>query len=92
MPQRLCARLSGALRFGPGCATASQSGWPCLARVDVAYAGRAYAAYGGIYIAASLVWLGLIEGQKPTVTDIAGAMVCLAGAVIILWGPGSQSA
>lgn len=28
-----------------------------LTRVDSAFAGRAYAAYGGIYIAASLVWL-----------------------------------
>jgi len=36
-----------------------------LARVDSAFAGRAYAAYGGIYIAASLVWLWLIEGQRP---------------------------
>jgi hypothetical protein len=31
--------------------------------VDSAFAGRAYAAYGGIYIAASLVWLWLVEGQ-----------------------------
>ena len=29
-----------------------------LTRVDSAFAGRAYAAYGGIYIAASLVWFG----------------------------------
>jgi hypothetical protein len=28
-----------------------------LTRVDSAFAGRAYAAYGGIYIAASLAWL-----------------------------------
>jgi small multidrug resistance family-3 protein len=28
-----------------------------LTRVDSAFAGRAYAAYGGIYIAASLLWL-----------------------------------
>ena len=33
-----------------------------LTRVDVAFAGRAYAAYGGIYIAASLAWLFFIEG------------------------------
>jgi small multidrug resistance family-3 protein len=59
-----------------------------LTRVDVAYAGRAYAAYGGIYIVASLVWLGLIEGQRPSVTDIAGSLVCLLGAGIILAGAG----
>jgi small multidrug resistance family-3 protein len=36
-----------------------------LTRADTAYAGRAYAAYGGIYIAASLLWLWLAEGQRP---------------------------
>ncbi len=44
-----------------------------LTRVDTAFAGRAYAAYGGIYIAASLVWLWLVEGQRPTVSDLLGA-------------------
>lgn len=36
-----------------------------LTCVDLAFAGRAYAAYGGIYIAASLVWLWTVEGQTP---------------------------
>jgi small multidrug resistance family-3 protein len=44
-----------------------------LTRVDSAFAGRAYAAYGGIYIAASLVWLWLAEDQRPTGTDLLGA-------------------
>ena len=39
-----------------------------LTRVDSAFAGRAYAAYGGIYIAASLMWLWVVEGQRPTST------------------------
>ena len=43
-----------------------------LTRVDSAFAGRAYAAYGGIYIVASLAWLGVVEGQAPTRTDLAG--------------------
>ncbi len=47
-------------------------------------AGRAYAAYGGIYIAASLLWLWLAEGHRPDHFDIAGALVCLVGASIIL--------
>ena len=34
-----------------------------LTRVDSAFAGRAYAAYRGIYIVASLVWLWLAEGS-----------------------------
>jgi small multidrug resistance family-3 protein len=36
-----------------------------LTRVDAAFAGRAYAAYGGIYVAASLVWLRAVEGVRP---------------------------
>lgn len=36
-----------------------------LTRIDSASAGRAYAAYGGVYIAASLVWLWLAEGVRP---------------------------
>lgn len=55
-----------------------------LTRVDSAFAGRAYAAYGGIYIAASLVWLWLIEGQAPTRTDLVGAALAISGALIII--------
>lgn len=55
-----------------------------LARVDSAFAGRAYAAYGGIYIAASLGWLWLVEGQRPTATDLIGAAVAVVGALIVI--------
>ena len=55
-----------------------------LTRVDAPFAGRAYAAYGGVYIAASLVWLALVEGQRPTVPDLAGAVLAIAGAVVII--------
>jgi len=58
-----------------------------LTRVDTPAAGRAFAAYGGVYIAASLVWLWLVEGQRPDRWDVAGAVVCLAGTGLILFGP-----
>lgn len=58
-----------------------------LTRVEAAYAGRAYAAYGGVYIVASLLWLGLIERARPLASDWLGAALCLAGAGIILLGP-----
>jgi small multidrug resistance family-3 protein len=58
-----------------------------LALVDTDAAGRAFAAYGGLYIAASLVWLGLVEGVRPDPWDLAGGAVCLAGAAIIMWAP-----
>ena len=47
-------------------------------------AGRAYAAYGGVYIAASILWLWLIEGQRPDRWDLTGLVVCLVGSAIIL--------
>jgi small multidrug resistance family-3 protein len=55
-----------------------------LTRVDSAFAGRAYAAYGGIYIAASLIWLWSVEGQRPTATDLLGAGFAIAGALVII--------
>jgi small multidrug resistance family-3 protein len=58
-----------------------------LTRVESAYAGRAFAAYGGVYIAASLGWLWLVEGMRPDRWDLLGALVCMGGAAIILWGP-----
>jgi small multidrug resistance family-3 protein len=57
-----------------------------LTRVDAAFARRAFAAYGGIYIVSSLVWMALVERSAPRVTDYIGAAVCLAGAAVILYG------
>lgn len=57
-----------------------------LARVDAPFAGRSYAAYGGIYIAMALAWLWLLEGQRPTPTDLVGAAVAISGTLIILSG------
>lgn len=58
-----------------------------LTRVDAAFAGRAYAAYGGIYITASLAWLFFVERMPPDRWDCFGAGVCLLGAGMILFGP-----
>ncbi|RZJ03575.1 MAG: YnfA family protein [Rubrivivax sp.] len=50
-------------------------------------AGRVYAAYGGVYIAAALAWLWLVDGVKPTGWDIAGVAVSLAGMALIAFQP-----
>ena len=55
-----------------------------LTRIESPFAGRAYAAYGGIYIAASLAWLWAVEGQRPTAPDWIGAAIAIVGAVTII--------
>lgn len=58
-----------------------------LTLVETGAAGRAYAAYGGVYIVAALVWLWAVEGVRPDRWDATGAAICLLGAAIILLGP-----
>ena len=58
-----------------------------LTRIDASHAGRAYAAYGGVYILSSLLWLWGVENTRPDQWDILGATFCLIGAAIILFGP-----
>lgn len=60
-----------------------------LTLVQSAAAGRAYAAYGGVYIASSLLWLWIVEGIRPDRWDLIGAVLCLAGTAVILFGPRS---
>ena len=58
-----------------------------LTRIDAANAGRAYAAYGGIYILTSLLWLWFVEKTRPDQWDVIGAGICFIGAAVILFGP-----
>ena len=72
--------------LAPGVAALLLFAW-LLTLVDTDHAGRAYAAYGGVYIAASLFWLWAVEGARPDRWDLIGAAVCLGGAAIILFAP-----
>lgn len=60
-----------------------------LTRIDSSNAGRAYAAYGGVYILGSILWLWSVEGVRPDRWDILGVAVALVGSAIILYGPRS---
>jgi small multidrug resistance family-3 protein len=70
----------------PGCASLVLFAY-LLTLVDTSQAGRAYAAYGGIYITSALIWLWLAEGVRPDRWDLGGAALCLLGASVIFFGP-----
>lgn len=57
-----------------------------LTRIDSSTAGRAYAAYGSVYIVSSIGWLWAVEGARPDRWDTFGAGVALLGAGIIVFG------
>ena len=69
----------------PGVLSLAAFAW-LLTRADAEFAGRAYAAYGGVYVAGSLLWLWLAEGTPPSRTDLLGTGLCLLGAAVILLG------
>ena len=88
-----CFAFWASLRLGksiwwivPGALSLALFAW-ALTWVESDAAGRAYAAYGGVYIAASLGWLWLVEGIRPDRWDVLGAATCLVGAAIILGAP-----
>jgi small multidrug resistance family-3 protein len=70
----------------PGCLSLALFAF-LLTRVDSDTAGRAFAAYGGIYIVASLTWVWLVENHRPDRWDLTGGVICLIGAAVILFGP-----
>ena len=49
--------------------------------------GRVLAAYGGIFVAGSILWGALADGYRPDRFDLVGAAVCLAGMAIIMFAP-----
>ncbi|MGV3516616.1 YnfA family protein [Luteitalea sp.] len=69
----------------PGMASLAMFAW-LLTLVESSHAGRAYAAYGSVYIAASLVWLWAVEGARPDRWDVVGAAIALTGAAVIVFG------
>ena len=51
--------------------------------------GRILAAYGGVFVAGSLVWAMLLDGFRPDRWDVTGAVLCLAGVAVIMYAPRS---
>jgi small multidrug resistance family-3 protein len=49
--------------------------------------GRILAAYGGIFVAGSLLWGVVMDGFRPDRWDLTGAAICLAGVAVIMYAP-----
>jgi small multidrug resistance family-3 protein len=49
--------------------------------------GRILAAYGGVFVAGSLLWGVVADGFRPDRWDLAGAVICLAGVGVIMYAP-----
>jgi small multidrug resistance family-3 protein len=62
-----------------------------LLTLHASSAARTYAAYGSIYIGVAILWLWLIERERPTGWDLLGAGVALVGMAIIILAPKSHS-
>lgn len=81
------ARLNASpLWLVPGAACLLLFAW-ILTHSEADFAGRAFAAYGGVYIVASLLWMWTVEGSRPDGWDALGAALCLGGVMVILFGP-----
>jgi small multidrug resistance family-3 protein len=52
-----------------------------------AHFGRVYAAYGGWFVVLALAWGWIVDRTPPDRSDLLGALVCLAGVAIIMYGP-----
>ena len=70
----------------PGVAALITFAW-LLTLVPTDAAGRAFAAYGGVYICVSLIWMAVVEKSPPDRWDLIGGVVCLIGAGVILFAP-----
>ena len=70
----------------PGVASLVAFAW-LLTLAPADHAGRAFAAYGGVYIVASILWGWLAEGRMPDRWDVIGGAMALAAAGIILFAP-----
>jgi small multidrug resistance family-3 protein len=71
---------------GAGAVALALYGLVATAQPDAAF-GRVLAAYGGVFIAGSLLWAAVADGFRPDRWDVGGALVCLVGVAMIMYAP-----
>lgn len=76
----------GLLWMGAGVIALGAYGFVATLQPD-AHFGRILAAYGGVFVAGSLLWGVLVDGFRPDRWDLIGAALCLAGVGVIMYAP-----
>ena len=78
----------GWLWIGAGVVALGLYGFVATLQPD-AHFGRILTAYGGVFVAGSLVWGMVLDGFRPDRWDVIGAAVCLVGVAVIMYAPRS---
>jgi small multidrug resistance family-3 protein len=76
----------GGIWIGAGVIALGAYGFVATLQPD-AHFGRILAAYGGVFVAGSLLWGVALDGFRPDRWDIIGALICLVGVVVIMYAP-----
>jgi small multidrug resistance family-3 protein len=76
----------GWLWIGAGVLALGAYGFVAAFQPDANF-GRVLAAYGGVFIAGSLLWGMVADGFRPDRWDVSGAVICLVGVGLIMYGP-----
>jgi small multidrug resistance family-3 protein len=76
----------GLLWIGAGVVALGAYGFVATLQPDPHF-GRILAAYGGVFVAGSLAWGMVVDGFRPDLFDVIGALICLAGVAVIMYAP-----
>ncbi|MEU5861218.1 MULTISPECIES: YnfA family protein [unclassified Nonomuraea] len=76
----------GLLWIGGGVVALGLYGFVATLQPDANF-GRILAAYGGVFVAGSLVWGMVADGFRPDRWDVIGALICLVGVLVIMYAP-----
>jgi small multidrug resistance family-3 protein len=76
----------GAAFVGAGVIALAGYGFVATLQDDANF-GRILAAYGGIFVAGSLLWGMVADGFEADRFDYVGAAICLVGVAVIMYAP-----
>lgn len=88
LPYLWLKRGQSALLTLPAAASLALFAW--LLTLHPMGAARTYAAYGGVYVGIAILWMWVVENQRPTRWDLIGVSVTLLGMAILVLAPRTQ--